>query len=81
MKKRKISQNTKKQIIQKENRTKIYKINKLKNQKGITLLVLVVTITILLILAGITIGTLTGDNGIIQNAGKAKKETEIANEK
>ena len=81
MKKIKISQNTKKQIMQKENRTKIYKINKLKNQKGITLLVLVVTIIILLILAGITIGTLTGDNGIIQNAGEAKEETEIANEK
>ena len=81
MKKRKILQNTKKQIMQKESRIKIYKINKLKNQKGSTLLVLVVTIIILLILAGITIGILTGDNGIIQNAGKAKEETEIANEK
>ncbi len=55
--------------------------SKMKNQKGITLLVLVITIIILLILAGITISALTGDNGIIENAGKAKEETEIANEK
>ncbi len=55
--------------------------NKIKNQKGITLLVLVIMIIVLLILAGITIGAITGDNGIIQNAGRAKEETEIANEK
>lgn len=35
----------------------------------------------MLILAGITISAITSDNGIIQNAGKAKEETEIANEK
>ena len=33
---------------------------------------------VLLILAGITISALSGDNGILENAGKAKKETEIA---
>ncbi len=55
--------------------------NKIKSQKGITLLVLVITIIILLILAGITISAITGENGIIGNAGKAKKEAEIANEK
>ena len=54
---------------------------KLKTQKGITLLVLVITIIILLILAGITISAITSDNGIIQNAGRAKEKTEIANEK
>ena len=54
---------------------------KIKQEKGITLLVLVITIIILLILAGITIGAITGDNGIIKNAGQAKEETEIANEK
>ncbi len=73
-----------KEFIEKEqiqNRIMIQRAMNLKNQKGITLLVLVVTIIILLILAGITIGTLTGDNGIIQNAGEAKEETEIANEK
>ena len=54
---------------------------KRKNDKGITLLALVITIIILLILAGITISTITGDDGIIKNAGQAKEETEIANEK
>lgn len=34
------------------------------NSKGITLIALVITIIVLLILAGITIATLTGDNGI-----------------
>ena len=51
------------------------------NRKGITLISLVVTIVVLLILAGITIGTLTGDNGIIKNAIDSKEQTQIANEK
>ena len=55
--------------------------SKIKNQKGITLLALVITIIVLLILAGITVSAITGDNGIIKNAGQAKEETEIANEK
>ena len=50
-------------------------------ETGITLLALVITIIVLLILAGITISAITGDNGIIGNAGQAKEETEIANEK
>ena len=50
-------------------------------EKGITLLALVITVVVLLILAGITIGTITGDNGIIRNAQNAKEDTEIANEK
>ena len=50
-------------------------------ESAITLLVLVITIVILLILAGITISAITGDNGIIRNVGQAKEETEIANEK
>ncbi len=45
--------------------------------KGITLIALIITIVILLILAGITIGTLTGENGIITNAIYAKFATEI----
>ena len=53
---------------------------KIKNNNGITLLALVVTIIILLILAGITVAALTGDNGLIQNAGNAKEQAEIANE-
>ena len=42
---------------------------------GITLIALVVTIIILLILAGITITTVLGDNGVIELAKQAKKET------
>ena len=49
--------------------------------KGVTILALTITIIILLILAGITITLLTGENGLIKNAGQAKQETEIANEK
>ena len=43
-----------------------------KKQKGITLLSLVITIVILLILAGVTISTLFGDDGIIKKAQEAK---------
>ena len=45
--------------------------SKVKNNKGITLIALVITIIVLLILAGVTINTLTGENGIITNAQKA----------
>ena len=48
---------------------------KFKNAKGITLIALVITIIVLLILAGVTIATLTGDNGILNQAGKAKYKT------
>ena len=54
---------------------------KLKTSKGITLISLVVTIIILLILAGISIGMLSGDNGILGQAGNAKTQTDIAEEK
>ena len=54
---------------------------KIKEKAGITLIALVITIIVLLILAGITISAITGNNGIIGNAGKAKEEAEIANEK
>ena len=53
----------------------------LPKEKGITILALTITIIILLILAGITIISLTGENGLIKNAGQAKEETEISNEK
>ena len=52
-----------------------------KEENGITLLALSITIIILLILAGITIAGLTGKNGLINNTEEAKKQTEIANEK
>ena len=53
----------------------------LSKDKGITILLLTITINILLILVGITIAGLTGKNGLIKNAGQAKEETEISNEK
>ena len=46
------------------------------SKKGITLIALVITIIVLLFLAGISIATLTGDNGILTQANKAKTETE-----
>ena len=49
----------------------------LKNQKAITLIALVITIVVLLILAGVTIATLTGDNGILTRASDAKIETAV----
>lgn len=48
----------------------------LKNSKGITLIALVITIIVLLILAAISIATLTGENGILTQANKAKTETD-----
>ena len=48
----------------------------MKSTKGITLIALVVTIIVVLILAGISIAMLTGENGILNNA----KEARIANE-
>ena len=54
---------------------------KMRKKSGITLISLAVTIIILLILTGITIATITGNNGIIKNANDAKEQTEIAEEK
>ena len=49
-------------------------------ERGITLIALIITIIILLILAGTTINTIFGENGIIKMAQKAKNETERASE-
>ena len=49
--------------------------------RGITLVALVVTIIVLLILAGISISMLTGQNGIIKRAAEAKNQTEISQKK
>ena len=49
-------------------------------EKGITLIALVITIIVLLILAGVTIATLMGNNGILTKAQQAKTETEEAEE-
>lgn len=53
-------------------------MNKIRSTKGITLISLVVTIIILLILAGVSINLLLGENGIIKRAGQAKEEYENA---
>lgn len=55
------------------------KIQKEKN--GITLIALVVTIVVLLILAGISINLVLGDNGIVNRTKDAKEKTEYAQEK
>ena len=53
------------------------KMTKLKgNQKGITLIALVITIIVLLILAGVAISMLSGENGILRQAASAKTRTE-----
>ena len=49
-----------------------------KENRGITLIALVITIIVLLILAGISIATLTGENGVLTKANTAKEQTEIA---
>ena len=47
----------------------------IRKNKGITLIALVLTIIVLLILAGVSIAMLTGDNGILSQAQRAKNET------
>ena len=47
-------------------------------KNGITLIALVITIIVLLILAGVTIATLTGDNGILTKAQSAKTQNDKA---
>lgn len=51
------------------------------NEKAITLIALVITIIVLLILAGISISMLAGDNSILQKSGEAKEKTTVAGEK
>ncbi|MFR2534890.1 MAG: hypothetical protein ACLS95_06670 [Clostridia bacterium] len=52
----------------------------MKQESGITLVALVVTVIILIILAGISINTLMGDNGIITKAKQAKQNITLAGE-
>ena len=53
------------------------KLKQRTNEKAITLIVLIITVIVLLILAGVTIATLTGENGILTKAKEASKQTEI----
>ena len=52
----------------------------MKKERGITLIALVITIIVLLILAGVSIAMLTGENGILTQAQNAKTETANAEE-
>ena len=52
--------------------------NNMKNNKGITLVALVVTIVVLLILAGVSINMVLGENGIVTKAKDARDKTKQA---
>ena len=51
---------------------KNYKTFKFKNSNGITLIALVISIIVMLILAGVSLNATIGDNGIITQAQNAK---------
>ena len=53
----------------------------MRNQKGVTLIALIVTIIVLIIIAGISIATLTADNGILRQVDSAKVATIEGNAK
>ena len=52
---------------------------KLKNEEGITLVALVITIIVLLILAGVTLSMVMGESGIFGKANSAKEKTQLSN--
>ena len=52
----------------------------MRKNRGITLIALVVTIIVLLVLAGVSINMLTGQNGILTNATKAKESSNVASD-
>ena len=52
-----------------------------KSSRGITIIALIITIIVLLILAGVALASLFGENGLLNNAETAKNETNIANSK
>ena len=52
------------------------RMKEVQKENGITLIALVITIVVLLILAGVTIAAVGGENGILKNAGEAKEESE-----
>ena len=56
-------------------------MEKKEKQKGVTLIALVITIIVLIILAGITISLIVGENGIISRAQEAGSETKKSQEK
>jgi len=54
------------------------KLTQLKSKNGITLIALVVTIIVLIILAGVSISLVLGDNGIVTKAKEAKQNMQVA---
>ena len=50
------------------------------DKKGITLMVLIITIIVLIILAGTSLAVLPGDNGLLNRAIKAKQSKQVADE-
>ena len=68
------------QVKKNSKKIKEKNLNKIKhnNMQGITLIALVVTIIVLIILAGVSINLVLGDNGIITKAKYAKEQQEMA---
>ena len=69
-----------KQIILKGGDKKTMK-TKIKQEKGITLIALVVTIVVLLILAGVSVNALFGNSGLIEKAKEAQNKMNQATQK
>ena len=68
---------TKKQKIQKKLKKEGI-LMQISGYKGITVIALIITIIVLLILAGVVLATITGEDGVIQKAIHAKEEQERA---
>ena len=64
--------------MKKQNEKGMKKVKK--EETGITLIALVITVIVLLILAGVSVATLTGENGILTRANESKEETEESKE-
>ena len=62
------------ELINEKKQKELTELKRLKRAKGITLIALIITIIILIILAGITLVALSGENGILRQASKAKEE-------
>ena len=60
-----------------KSKRKVKNCKKVKKEQGINLIALVITIVILLILAGITINFIFSEGGIFNTAQKAKEENRI----
>ena len=81
MKETQVEISKKKQESKEKSKTKIKNDRYFNNKHGITLIALVVTIVVMLILAGITIQTAIGEGGIINLANEAKEQQIIASYK